>query len=152
MASKNKKNKAKNSYFHNGAEKVTCKGKRFFYFNKKQRNVNKKNDLIEAEEQTQEESTLLVCRNIFYNFCQEYDIKGTFKEYAKEDGVICCLCYTELIDKSRFGYNPLKAFSSFLLFIYIDNPESAIDTLAAHCNIILKQYGTEGECKYEKYF
>ena len=38
MASQNKKNKARNSYFYNGGEKDTIKMKRIKYFNKKQRN------------------------------------------------------------------------------------------------------------------
>lgn len=38
MASKNKKNKAKNSYIHNGADKYDCKMKRSMYFTKRQRN------------------------------------------------------------------------------------------------------------------
>ena len=38
MASQNKKNKARNSYFYNGGEKDTIKMKRVKYFNKKQRN------------------------------------------------------------------------------------------------------------------
>lgn len=42
MASQNKKNKAKNSYIHNGGEKDTMKFKRLMYFNKKLRNEIKK--------------------------------------------------------------------------------------------------------------
>ena len=38
MTSQNKKNKARNSYFHNGAEKTTNKMKRRLYYNKKLRN------------------------------------------------------------------------------------------------------------------
>ena len=38
MTSQNKKNKARNSYFHNGAEKTTNKMKKSFYYNKKLRN------------------------------------------------------------------------------------------------------------------
>lgn len=41
MASKNKKNKAKNSYIHNGGEKWDVKEKRLMYYNKRQRNKNK---------------------------------------------------------------------------------------------------------------
>lgn len=43
MASQNKKNKARNSYIHNGGEKLSnwkCKG--IMYFTKAQRNKNKK--------------------------------------------------------------------------------------------------------------
>ena len=42
MTSESKKNKARNSYFHNGAEKTTDKMKRSFYYNKKLRNKIKK--------------------------------------------------------------------------------------------------------------
>lgn len=38
MASQNKKNKARNSYCTNGAEKLTSKCKRVMYFNKRKRN------------------------------------------------------------------------------------------------------------------
>ena len=38
MTSENKKNKARNSYFHNGAEKTTDKRRKSFYYNKKLRN------------------------------------------------------------------------------------------------------------------
>lgn len=38
MTSQNKKNKARNSYFYNGAEKITDKMKRRLYYNKKLRN------------------------------------------------------------------------------------------------------------------
>lgn len=41
MASKNKKNKAKNSYLHNGADKFDGKMKKIMYFTKRQRNKNK---------------------------------------------------------------------------------------------------------------
>ena len=41
MASENKKKKAKNSYLHNGAEKLDEKLKRIMYFTKRQRNKNK---------------------------------------------------------------------------------------------------------------
>lgn len=41
MASQNKKNKARNSYCYNGAEKDTFKLKRIMYYNKKQRNEMK---------------------------------------------------------------------------------------------------------------
>ena len=41
MASKNKKNKAKNSYLHNGGDKLDDKMKRIMYFTKRQRNKNK---------------------------------------------------------------------------------------------------------------
>lgn len=41
MASKNKKNKAKNSYIHNGGDKQDWIMKRFMYFTKRQRNKNK---------------------------------------------------------------------------------------------------------------
>ena len=37
MTSQNKKNKARNSYFHNGAEKEDATMKRRFYYNKRQR-------------------------------------------------------------------------------------------------------------------
>jgi len=43
MASQNKKNKARNSYIHNGGEKLSnwrCKG--IMYFTKAQRNKDKK--------------------------------------------------------------------------------------------------------------
>lgn len=38
MTSEKKKNKARNSYFYNGAEKTTDKMKRRLYYNKKLRN------------------------------------------------------------------------------------------------------------------
>lgn len=38
MASENKKRKAKNSYLHNGADKMDGKLKRSMYFTKRQRN------------------------------------------------------------------------------------------------------------------
>lgn len=38
MTSEKKKNKARNSYFHNGAEKTTDKMKRRLYYNKRLRN------------------------------------------------------------------------------------------------------------------
>lgn len=41
MASENKKRKAKNSYLHNGADKIDGKLKRVMYFTKRQRNKNK---------------------------------------------------------------------------------------------------------------
>ena len=43
MASKNKKNKAKNSYMSNGGEKLDGRLKRVMYFTKRQRNQNKTN-------------------------------------------------------------------------------------------------------------
>lgn len=51
MASKNKKNKARNSYIYNGAEKLDDKGKRWMYYTKRQRNKNKK---IEEEREDAE--------------------------------------------------------------------------------------------------
>lgn len=42
MASENKKRKAKNSYLHNGADKLDGKLKRTMYFTKRQRNKNNK--------------------------------------------------------------------------------------------------------------
>lgn len=42
MASENKKKKAKNSYLHNGADKLDDKIKRIMYFTKRQRNKNNK--------------------------------------------------------------------------------------------------------------
>lgn len=42
MASESKKRKAKNSYIINGGEKEDTKMKRIMYFNKLQRNKNKK--------------------------------------------------------------------------------------------------------------
>lgn len=42
MASENKKKKAKNSYLHNGADKLDGKIKRTMYFTKRQRNNNNK--------------------------------------------------------------------------------------------------------------
>lgn len=42
MASVAKKNKGKNSYIVAGGEKLDCKGKRWMYFTKRQRNKNKK--------------------------------------------------------------------------------------------------------------
>lgn len=47
MASENKKRKAKNSYLHNGGEKLDGKLKRSLYFTKRQRN---KNNLIKGED------------------------------------------------------------------------------------------------------
>lgn len=47
MSSENKKRKAKNSYLHNGADKLDGKMKKFMYFTKRQRNKNK--DLRGAE-------------------------------------------------------------------------------------------------------
>lgn len=47
MASENKKRKSRNSYCENGCEKYTHRMKRWIFFNKKQRNLNKK---IEADE------------------------------------------------------------------------------------------------------
>lgn len=41
MASKNKKNKAKNSYLYNGADKLDGRLKKTMYFTKRQRNKNK---------------------------------------------------------------------------------------------------------------
>lgn len=41
MASKNKKNKAKNSYLYNGADKLDGRLKKVMYFTKRQRNKNK---------------------------------------------------------------------------------------------------------------
>lgn len=41
MASKNKKKKARNSYLHNGGEKLDGKMKRTMYFTKHQRQQNK---------------------------------------------------------------------------------------------------------------
>lgn len=41
MASENKKRKAKNSYLHNGADKMDGKLKRIMYFTKRQRHKNK---------------------------------------------------------------------------------------------------------------
>ena len=41
MASENKKRKAKNSYLHNGGEKLDGKLKRSMYFTKRHRNKNK---------------------------------------------------------------------------------------------------------------
>jgi len=41
MASENKKRKAKNSYLHNGGDKIDVKLKRTMYFTKRQRNKNK---------------------------------------------------------------------------------------------------------------
>lgn len=42
MTSQNKKNKARNSYFYNGAEKITDKMKRRLYYNKRLRKkINK---------------------------------------------------------------------------------------------------------------
>lgn len=38
MASKNKKNKARNSYLLNGADKLDCRMKRTMYYTKRQRN------------------------------------------------------------------------------------------------------------------
>lgn len=38
MTSQSKKNKARNSYFYNGAEKTTDKMKRRLYYNKRLRN------------------------------------------------------------------------------------------------------------------
>lgn len=38
MTSQSKRNKAKNSYIHNGGEKDTIKLKRVKYYNKRQRN------------------------------------------------------------------------------------------------------------------
>lgn len=42
MASINKKNKARNSYLHNGFDKYDGKFKRYAYFTKRERNKNKK--------------------------------------------------------------------------------------------------------------
>lgn len=42
MASLNKKKKAKNSYLHNGADKLDGKSKRNLYFTKRERVKNKK--------------------------------------------------------------------------------------------------------------
>lgn len=42
MASENKKKKAKNSYLHNGADKLDGRLKRTMYFTKRQRNNNNK--------------------------------------------------------------------------------------------------------------
>lgn len=42
MASKNKKNKAKNSNIYNGGKKLDTKGKKWMYFTKRQRSKNKK--------------------------------------------------------------------------------------------------------------
>lgn len=55
MASKNKKNKAKNSFLYNGGEKDTIKLKRIKYYNKKQRNKIKK-ETIRLEEELYENS------------------------------------------------------------------------------------------------
>lgn len=44
MASENKKRKAKNSYLHNGADKLDGKLKREMYFTKRQRKKNKSID------------------------------------------------------------------------------------------------------------
>lgn len=55
MASKNKKNKAKNSFLYNGGEKDTIKLKRVKYYNKKQRNKIKK-ETIRLEEELYENS------------------------------------------------------------------------------------------------
>ena len=41
MASENKKRKAKNSYLHNGADKMDGKCKRIMYFTKRLRKRNK---------------------------------------------------------------------------------------------------------------
>ena len=41
MASENKKRKAKNSYLHNGADKMDGKHKRIMYFTKRERQKNK---------------------------------------------------------------------------------------------------------------
>lgn len=40
MASLNKKRKARNSYLHNGGDKLDCKLKRTMYFTKRQRRKN----------------------------------------------------------------------------------------------------------------
>ena len=42
MASKNKKNKAKNSYLMRGADRLDLKMKRIAYYTKRDRNKNKK--------------------------------------------------------------------------------------------------------------
>lgn len=55
MASKNKKNKAKNSFLYNGGEKDTIKLKRIKYYNKRQRNEIKK-EAIRQEEELNENS------------------------------------------------------------------------------------------------
>ena len=44
MASQNKKNKARNSFVMNGGEKLDGKGKRWMYFTKRQRKINKSMD------------------------------------------------------------------------------------------------------------
>ena len=49
MTSQNKKNKARNSYFHNGAEKETIKMKRRLYYNKKLRNKIKSETRSDTE-------------------------------------------------------------------------------------------------------
>lgn len=50
MASQSKKNKARNSYIHNGGEKINSgKGKGFLYFTKAMRNKIKK-DTRDIEE------------------------------------------------------------------------------------------------------
>ena len=51
MASINKKNKAKNSYLHNGFDKYDGKFKRYVYFAKRERNKNRKqlNEVKEYE-------------------------------------------------------------------------------------------------------
>lgn len=50
MASRNKKNKARNSYIHNGGEKLPdWKCKRIMYFTKPQRNKNKNKKSVDNE-------------------------------------------------------------------------------------------------------
>lgn len=47
MASENKKNKAKNSYLINGADKEDCRMKRVMYYKKRDRNKLKRIDFAE---------------------------------------------------------------------------------------------------------
>ena len=46
MASQNKKRKAKNSYIHNGGDKLDGKIKRVMYFTKRQRKKLKKIEFV----------------------------------------------------------------------------------------------------------
>lgn len=50
MTSQNKKNKARNSYFYNGAEKLDIKMKRRLYYTKRKRNEIKKQIMQESTE------------------------------------------------------------------------------------------------------
>ena len=63
MASQSKKNKARNSYFENGCDKMSieeCKCRGSAYFTKRDRNLNKRRLDEQAEEDSQDFDTGIV--------------------------------------------------------------------------------------------